>query len=40
MPAWPWYIPIVVVLALIAILICYLPFFLVDTAARFKRERV
>lgn len=39
MPAWPWYIPIVVALALIAILICYLPFFLVDTAARFKRKK-
>jgi hypothetical integral membrane protein (TIGR02206 family) len=40
MPAWPWYIPVVVGLALVAILICYLPFFLADTAARFKRKRI
>jgi hypothetical integral membrane protein (TIGR02206 family) len=30
MPDWPWYIADVVVLALIAVLICYAPFFLAD----------
>jgi hypothetical integral membrane protein (TIGR02206 family) len=38
MPAWPWYIPYVVVLALIAVLICYLPFFLVD-AVKWVRKK-
>lgn len=38
MPVWPWYIPVVVVLALISILICYAPFFLFD-AARFLKRR-
>jgi hypothetical integral membrane protein (TIGR02206 family) len=32
MPAWPWYIGEVVVLAVISVLICYLPFFLIDLA--------
>jgi hypothetical integral membrane protein (TIGR02206 family) len=39
MPAWPWYIGVVVVLAIVSILICYLPFFLVD-AARWIRGRI
>lgn len=34
MPGWPWYIGYVVVLALIAILICYAPFFLADLVKR------
>lgn len=37
MPAWPWYIPVVVVLALIAVLICYLPFLIVDVVARLRQ---
>jgi hypothetical integral membrane protein (TIGR02206 family) len=39
MPAWPWYIPYVVVLALIAVLVCYLPFFLVDVVAWVRKKR-
>jgi hypothetical integral membrane protein (TIGR02206 family) len=38
MPAWPWYIPVVVVLALVALLICYLPFLIVDIVARLRRS--
>jgi hypothetical integral membrane protein (TIGR02206 family) len=30
MPAWPWYIPVVVGLALVSIVVCYAPFFLFD----------
>jgi hypothetical integral membrane protein (TIGR02206 family) len=36
MPGWPWYIGVVVVLAFTSILICYLPFFLVDVAHRIR----
>jgi len=39
MPAWPWYIPVVVVLALVAVLVCYLPFFLVDVAQWVRKKR-
>jgi hypothetical integral membrane protein (TIGR02206 family) len=38
MPAWPWYIPVVVGLALVAIVICYLPFLIADTLARLRRK--
>jgi hypothetical integral membrane protein (TIGR02206 family) len=34
MPDWPWYIGYVVVLAVIAVLICYAPFFLADVLKR------
>ncbi len=34
MPGWPWYIADVVVLALIAVLICYAPFFIADFVKR------
>jgi len=30
MPAWPWYLPVVVVLGILSTLICYAPFFLAD----------
>ena len=30
MPAWPWYLPVVVVLGVLSTLICYAPFFLAD----------
>jgi hypothetical integral membrane protein (TIGR02206 family) len=30
MPAWPYYLPVVVVLGVISTLICYAPFFLAD----------
>lgn len=39
MPAWPWYIPVVVVLALIAVAICYLPFLIADGAVWLRRRR-
>lgn len=39
MPGWPWYIPVVVVLALIAVVVCYLPFFLVDVVAWLRKKR-
>ena len=39
MPAWPWYIPVVVVLALVAVLVCYLPFFLVDVVGWVRKKR-
>jgi hypothetical integral membrane protein (TIGR02206 family) len=39
MPAWPWYIAVVVVLALIAVLICYLPFAIADAVVWLKRKR-
>ena len=38
MPAWPYYIGVVVVLALIAIALCYAPFFLWDVGARIKKK--
>ncbi|GAA0547180.1 putative integral membrane protein (TIGR02206 family) [Rhizomicrobium palustre] len=38
MPAWPWYIPVVVLLALVSIGICYLPFALLDGALWLKRR--
>jgi conserved hypothetical integral membrane protein TIGR02206 len=38
MPAWPWYIPVVVALALVSILICYAPFFLYDTGCWARRR--
>lgn len=37
MPDWPWYIGIVVVLALLSVFICYAPFFLYDLLWRKKR---
>lgn len=39
MPGWPWYNAYVVVLALIAVLICYAPFFLADLVSG-ERKRV
>jgi len=36
MPAWPWYLGVVVVLALVSVLICYAPFFVWDVAHRLK----
>ncbi|GAA0566369.1 TIGR02206 family membrane protein [Rhizomicrobium electricum] len=39
MPVWPWYIPVVVALALIAVLICYLPFAVADAVVWLKRKR-
>jgi hypothetical integral membrane protein (TIGR02206 family) len=39
MPAWPWYIPVVVVLALLAVLICYLPFFIADMVTLLRRRK-
>ena len=38
MPAWPWYIAVVVGLALLSVLICYVPFFLMDAAAWLRRR--
>jgi len=38
MPAWPWYIPVVVGLALVSILILYLPFLLADAAKALRRR--
>lgn len=38
MPGWPWYIGYVVVLAIIAVLICYAPFFLADLAKRIHKH--
>ena len=38
MPAWPWYIPVVVGLALIAVVICYLPFLIADGIKRLSRR--
>ena len=34
MPGWPWYLAVVVVLALASVLVCYLPFFLADRLRR------
>ena len=34
MPAWPWYIPVLVVLGLISTLIFYTPFFVIDVMRR------
>lgn len=39
MPDWPYYIGVVVALALIAIAICYLPFALIDAVKRLRRTR-
>ena len=39
MPAWPWYIGVVVLMALFAILICYLPFALIDAGAWLRRKK-
>lgn len=36
MPAWPWYLVVVVVLALISVALCYAPFFIAD---QFRRRR-
>jgi len=30
MPAWPYYLPVLMGLAVLSVLICYLPFFLID----------
>lgn len=38
MPAWPWYIPVVVGLAMASVLLCYLPFFLADTLGWLRRR--
>lgn len=38
MPDWPWYIGYVVVLAVIAVLICYAPFFLADIVGRGRKH--
>jgi hypothetical integral membrane protein (TIGR02206 family) len=39
MPAWPWYIPVVVALALVAVLICYVPFLIADAIIWLKRRK-
>lgn len=38
MPGWPWYIADVVILAVIAVLICYAPFFLTDLVNRGRKR--
>jgi uncharacterized membrane protein YwaF len=38
MPDWPWYIGVVVVMALASVLICYSPFFVADVVKRFRRK--
>lgn len=38
MPAWPYYIGVVFILALISIALCYAPFFLWDIASRWRRR--
>jgi hypothetical integral membrane protein (TIGR02206 family) len=38
MPAWPWYIPIVVALALVAVGVCYLPFLIYDAVAPTRKK--
>ncbi len=37
MPAWPWYLAVVVVLALLSIALFYAPFFLADVIRRRRR---
>ena len=37
MPAWPYYLPVVVALAVLSTLICYAPFFLADRLRRLKK---
>ena len=39
MPAWPYYIPVVVALALLSILIYYAPFFLADRVRALRTRR-
>lgn len=38
MPAWPYYIGVVFVLALISIAICYAPFFVLDVVSRLRKR--
>jgi hypothetical integral membrane protein (TIGR02206 family) len=38
MPVWPWYLGVVVVLALISVLICYSPFAVVDLVKYFRKK--
>ena len=38
MPGWPWYIGVVVVLAMASVLICYAPFFLADAIAWLRKR--
>ncbi len=37
MPAWPYYLPVVMALAVLSTLICYAPFFLADRLRRLKK---
>jgi len=37
MPTWPYYLPVVVVLAMISTLICYAPFFLADRVRALRK---
>jgi hypothetical integral membrane protein (TIGR02206 family) len=34
MPGWPWYLVVVVVLALLSVMVCYAPFFVADRLRR------
>jgi len=38
MPGWPWYIGVVVVLAVLSVLLCYLPFFLADAISWLRKR--
>ena len=37
MPAWPWYLPVLVVLGVISMLVFYAPFFVIDVVRKPKR---
>lgn len=37
MPAWPWYLPVVVGIALLSLAICYAPFLAVDGFKRLRK---
>jgi len=40
MPAWPWYLPVLVVLGFVSVLVYYAPFFAIDLVRKaFKRTR-
>jgi hypothetical integral membrane protein (TIGR02206 family) len=39
MPAWPYYLPVVVVLGVLSTLICYAPFFLADRIRALRAPR-
>jgi len=38
MPAWPWYLPVLVVLGLVSMLVFYLPFFVIDLVRPKRRD--